>query len=78
MIVPDMTVRIEGPIPPQPERLLSVADVAKWLGVSEHWVRAHAGGRRAPALPVVRVNRGIMRFSSEDINKWIQEKKVAA
>lgn len=71
-----MTDRI--PAQSETDRLIGVPDLAKWLGVSEDWVRAHAGGRRAPALPVVRVNRGTMRFRVEAINEWIKRYEVAA
>jgi predicted transcriptional regulator len=36
-------------------RLLEVAEVAEWLGVSQSWVREHASGKRKPKLPAVKL-----------------------
>lgn len=36
-------------------KLLSVSEVAEWLGVSSAWVRDHASGRREPKLPAIKL-----------------------
>jgi predicted DNA-binding transcriptional regulator AlpA len=61
-----------------PERLLTVAEVAAWFGVTECWVRSHAAGRRPPKLPSVRINRSILRFRERDLDAWLREKGLAA
>lgn len=77
MIAPDMTVRIEGPIPPR-EKLLTVPEVAEWLRVSPDWVRAHATGRSLPRLPCVRVGRSVIRFRESELNAWADRMGIAA
>jgi excisionase family DNA binding protein len=49
--------------------LMEAADVAKWLGVSEQWVRDH-GIKREPRLNSVRVGR-LLRFRREDVEEFI-------
>lgn len=49
--------------------LLEAADVAKWLGVSEQWVRDH-GTKREPRLNSIRVDR-LLRFRREDVDEFI-------
>jgi excisionase family DNA binding protein len=59
------------------ERLLSVAEIAQWLGVSPTWVRHHASGQARPYLPAIRVG-GLLRFRREDIEAWLREQQIAA
>jgi hypothetical protein len=60
--------------------LLSVSDVAKWLGVSTGWVRDHAAGRRTPRLPAVKLGvedgKGLWKFIAEDVENFIREQRV--
>lgn len=49
--------------------LMEASDVAKWLGVSEQWVRDH-GTKREPRLTSVRVGR-LLRFRKEDVEEFI-------
>ena len=51
---------------------MTIADVARLLGVSKAWVRDHAT-RRDPRLPVIRlgVKRGVLRFRPRDIEDFI-------
>ncbi len=65
-------------------RLLSVSEVARWLGVSPAWVRDHASGRRRPILPSVKLGK-LMRFRPTEVERFIEtcsrsqeSKKVAA
>lgn len=62
---------------PANERLLSVADVAKWFGVSESWVREHGSRRKVPHLPAIRMG-GLLKFKREDMREWLVEQKIAA
>jgi excisionase family DNA binding protein len=54
-----------------PERLLTIADVAAWLGVSKGWVYDHVT-RKQPRLPCIRLGE-MTRFRAADIEKFIQE-----
>jgi len=49
--------------------LLEASAVAKWLGVSEQWVREH-GTKREPRLKSIRVGR-LLRFRREDVEDFI-------
>lgn len=52
-------------------RLLTINEVAEWLGVSKAWVYDHVT-RRRPFLPSVRFGE-ITRFRRDEIEKFIQE-----
>jgi excisionase family DNA binding protein len=53
------------------ERLLTISDVADWLGVSKGWVYDHTT-RKRPRLPAIRLGE-MTRFRREDIEKFIDE-----
>ena len=57
-------------------RLLSVSEVAEWLGVSRGWVRDHASGRRQPWLFAIKLGpakgKGLWKFPEEDVYQFIQ------
>jgi excisionase family DNA binding protein len=55
----------------QPERLLTINEVAAWLGVSKAWVYDHAT-RKKPFLPCVRLGE-LARFRRSEIERFIQE-----
>jgi hypothetical protein len=61
-------------------KLLSVGDVAEWLGVSSAWVRAHASGRRTPKLPAVKLGsddgKGLWKFLTQDVENFIQQQRT--
>jgi len=54
--------------------LLTAKDVARELCVSEAWVRDHVTGRRAPALPVIRLGdrKAVLRFRRVDIENFLR------
>jgi excisionase family DNA binding protein len=59
-------------------QLLTVRQVAEWLNVSPSWVRDHATNRRRPALPSLKLGKGL-RFREEQLAEWIRrlsEQKV--
>jgi hypothetical protein len=62
------------------KKLLSVDEVADWLGVSTGWVRDHAAGRRRPKLPAVKLGdadgKGLWKFQTEDIEDFIQKQST--
>lgn len=53
------------------ERLLTIHDVAAWLGVSKGWVYDHTT-RKRPFLPCIRLGE-MTRFRRDDIQKFIEE-----
>jgi excisionase family DNA binding protein len=53
------------------EPLLTIAEVAAWLGVSKGWVYDHVT-RKQPRLPCIRLGE-MTRFRRADIEKFIQE-----
>jgi excisionase family DNA binding protein len=53
------------------DRLLTIADVAAWLGVSKGWVYDHTT-RKQPLLPCIRLGE-MTRFRREDVEKFIEE-----
>lgn len=55
----------------QPERLLTITEIAVWLGVSKAWVYDHAT-RKKPFLPCVRFGE-LTRFRRSEIERFIQE-----
>ena len=54
-----------------PDRLLTINDVAEWLGGSKAWVYDHVT-RKKPFLPCVRLGE-ITRFRRVEIERFIQE-----
>lgn len=52
-------------------RLLTIADVSAWLGVSKAWVYDHTT-RKRPLLPYIRLGE-MTRFKREDVEKFIEE-----
>jgi excisionase family DNA binding protein len=59
------------PDPQKSERLLMIADVAQWLGVSKAWVYDHVT-RKQPRLPCIRFGE-LTRFRQEDIERFIEK-----
>jgi len=60
-----------SPQSPHSDRLLTINEVAEWLGVSKAWVYDHAT-RKKPFLPCVRLGE-ITRFRRAEIESFIQE-----
>jgi len=52
--------------------LLTIEQVADWLGTSKAWVRDHAT-RRYPRIPTVRLGgrRALLRFRPQDVETFI-------
>jgi excisionase family DNA binding protein len=55
----------------QTEHLLTISDVAAWLGVSKSWVYDHTT-RKHPRLPCIRLGT-LTRFERAAIERFIQE-----
>ncbi len=55
-----------------PGRLLTVAEVARWLNVSPGWIADHARGRRRPKLPCVPLGK-VLRFDEAEVAAWLKE-----
>jgi excisionase family DNA binding protein len=54
-----------------PDRLLTLAQVAEYLAVSERTVKRLAGRRR---LRCVRLGRSV-RFDLSDVRRWVEARK---
>lgn len=54
------------------DKLLTVKEVAKWLDVTEGWVRSHANKRRRPFLPAVHMGHAL-RFRESEITRFIND-----
>ena len=54
-----------------PDRLMTVEDVAHMLGMSEAWVRQHANGLRRPLIPSVKLGKCV-RFRREDVLEFVR------
>lgn len=67
----------KGRSKPPNERLMSVAEVASWLGVSASWVREHGSHRKVPHIPSIRMG-GLLKFRRGVIEEWLTEKSLAA
>ena len=52
--------------------LLKGSEVAKYLGVTPAWVRAHASGNRRPILPSIKVGKE-RRFRPEAIQQFVTD-----
>lgn len=52
-------------------RLLTAAEVARWLHVSIGWVSDHATGRRRPILPSKKLGKS-RRFIEADVDEWLR------
>ncbi len=59
------------------EKLLTVAEVAKMLRVSEAWIRSHSNGGSNPQIPVVRMG-ACRRFRRATIEKFIADMERTA
>jgi excisionase family DNA binding protein len=59
------------PMNDNPERLLTIGEIAQWLGVSKGWVYDHTT-RKQPRLPCIRFGE-VKRFRRGDIEKFIEE-----
>ncbi len=60
-----------------PDRLLSVDEVAALLGMSPAWVRQHSNGIRRPAIPSVKLGKCV-RFRREAILDFIKAQERCA
>lgn len=68
--VSDFT-NMQGITPSSPyERLLTPREVARWLGVSDRWVRDHAT-RRLPRIPAVHLG-SLLRFRRVDVKEFVE------
>ena len=55
----------------KPERLLTIADVAEWFGVSKAWVYDHVT-RKQPRIPCIRFGE-LTRFRQGDVEEFIEK-----
>ncbi len=68
----------DRPTDPDPDRarsqLLTPAEAAEYLGVTERWVRRAVAERR---LPHVRVGK-LLRIAKADVSRYIADRRVEA
>jgi predicted DNA-binding transcriptional regulator AlpA len=60
-----------------PNRLLTVGEVAAMLGMSEAWVRQHSNGMRRPCIPSVKLGKCV-RFRIESVLDFIKSMERVA
>ena len=54
-----------------PDRLLTVGEVADLLGMSGAWVRQHSNGMRRPAIPSVKLGKSV-RFRRDRVLEFVR------
>jgi predicted DNA-binding transcriptional regulator AlpA len=60
-----------------PDRLMTVEDVARMLGMSAAWVRQHSSGLRRPLIPSVKLGKCV-RFRRETVLQFIKSMERVA
>lgn len=55
-------------------RLMTLAEVAQYLGVKKSWLYDNY---RAEGIPSYRVGRGL-RFRQSDLDRWLEERREVA
>jgi excisionase family DNA binding protein len=53
------------------ERLMSTAELAEWLGISEGTVHNY---RTALGLPFLRLSASVIRFRPSEVEAWLTER----
>ena len=56
------------------DRLMSVDEVARMLGMSACWVRQHANGMRRPEIPSVKLGKCV-RFRRQRVMEFIEQQE---
>jgi excisionase family DNA binding protein len=62
----------EGRMGTEQPDILTVAEVAKWLRVSEGWVRHHANGTRRPKLPAIKLGKRLV-FRRSSVEEFLRQ-----
>ena len=60
-----------------PDRLLTLEQVAEMLNMSPAWVRQHSNGTRRPAIPSIKLGKSI-RFRRQAVLDFIQSQERCA
>jgi excisionase family DNA binding protein len=60
-----------------PDALLTVADVASLLRVSQAFVRHHASGFRQPRIPSIKLGKSV-RFQRREVLRFVNSLKRSA
>lgn len=60
-----------------PDRLMTVEEVAKLLGMSPAWVRQHSNGMRRPQIPSVKLGKSL-RFRKTRVMEFIRSMERVA
>ena len=65
------TMRLGLSIRSDPDRLLSVEEVAELLGMSTAWVRQHSNGMRRPSIPSIKLGKCV-RSRRQDVQEFVE------
>jgi excisionase family DNA binding protein len=57
------------------DALLSVREVAEWLGVSVKWLERCRAAKTG--IPFIRVGRCAVRYRKKDVVAWLDSRRVA-
>ena len=57
------------------KRLLTVGELAEWLGVLPSWVYRRSAQTSGDALPVIRVG-GHLRYDPAEVETWLESHKL--
>ena len=61
----------------EPDRLMTVEEVARLLGMSAAWVRQHSNGMRRPEISAVKLGKSV-RFRRQRVMEFIRSQERVA
>ena len=61
----------------EPDRLMTVGEVARQLAMSTAWVRQHSNGMRRPEIPSVKLGKSV-RFRRQRVMEFIRSQERVA
>jgi excisionase family DNA binding protein len=60
-----------------PDRLMTVGEVARQLAMSTAWVRQHSNGMRRPEIPSVKLGKSV-RFRRQRVMEFVRSQERVA
>jgi excisionase family DNA binding protein len=60
-----------------PDRLMTVEEVARQLAMSTAWVRQHSNGMRRPEIPSVKLGKSV-RFRRQRVMEFVRSQERVA
>lgn len=70
-------VIVESPSPVDPSQILTLAELAERLKVSERWVYEKSRRRCLNPLPCIRIGR-YLRFDWSSVSSWLRQQERGA